>query len=75
MGLMPRSSLGSGAREPHLAEEAQDPSTSAADVPRSKATVIDFLNETSTFTPRSEVREQLALQGLLLMSLTAWDVI
>ena len=41
-------------------------------VPKSKATVIVFLNETSTFTPRYEVREQLALQGLLL---TAWDVI
>ena len=41
-------------------------------VPRSKATVIVFLNETLTFTPRYEVREQLALQGLLL---TAWDVI
>ncbi len=41
-------------------------------VPKTRATVVVFFNETSTFTPRYEVREQLALQGLLL---TAWDVI
>ena len=41
-------------------------------VPRTKATVIVFFNETSTFTPRHEVREQKALLGLLQ---TAWKVI
>jgi len=41
-------------------------------VPKTKATVIVFFNETSTFTPRYEVREQKALLGLLQ---TAWKVI
>jgi D-alanyl-D-alanine carboxypeptidase len=34
-------------------------------VPKTKATVIVFFNETSTFSPRYEVKEQKALQGLL----------
>ena len=34
-------------------------------VPAKKATVIAFFNETSTFTPSYEVKEQTALQELL----------
>jgi D-alanyl-D-alanine carboxypeptidase len=41
-------------------------------VPVKKATVVVFFNETSTFTPSYEVKEQTALQGLLL---TAFDVL
>jgi len=41
-------------------------------VPKTQATVIVFFNETSTFTPRYEAKEQTALQELLK---TAWKVI
>lgn len=34
-------------------------------IPSKKATVIAFFNETSTFTPSYEVKEQTALQELL----------
>jgi hypothetical protein len=40
-------------------------------IPEKQTTVIAFFNETSTFTPRCEVREQMALQKLLL---TAFEV-
>jgi hypothetical protein len=41
-------------------------------IPEKRTTVIALFSETSTFTPRLEVKEQLALQKLLL---TAFAVI